>query len=92
MRNFVNRDCVLRVPEITPLQVKLARTALGLSLRDLGDATGLAPNTITRIELGRGGVHAANLARLRDVLERRGILFLPADETGEATIRLRRPG
>lgn len=80
------------MPEITPLQVKLARTALGMTLRDLGEATGLAPNTITRIELGRGGIHAANLARLRDVLERRGVMFLPADESGEATIRLRRGG
>lgn len=78
------------MPEITPLQVKLARTALGMTLRDLSEATGLAPNTITRIELGRGGIHAANLARLRDVLERRGIVFLPGDESGEATIRLRR--
>ncbi|MBI1198695.1 MAG: helix-turn-helix domain-containing protein [Phenylobacterium sp.] len=76
---------------ITPLQARLARAALGLSLRDLGAATGLAPNTITRFELGRGGVHAANLSRLQDVFEQRGVVFLPADEVGEATVRLRRP-
>jgi len=35
-------------------------------------------------------VHAANLARLRDVFEQRGVVFLPPDEVGEATVRLRR--
>lgn len=80
---------VLSQPPITPLQARLARAALGLSLRDLGEVTGLAPNTITRLELGRGGVHAANLARLRDVFEQRGVVFLPADEIGEATVRLK---
>jgi transcriptional regulator with XRE-family HTH domain len=78
------------MPAITPLQVRLARTALNLSLRDLADATGLSRNTITRFELGQGAVHAANLARLQDVFEKLGVVFLPADETGEATVRLRR--
>jgi len=73
---------------MTPLQARLARVALSLSLRDLADETGLSRNTITRFELGRGGVHAANLARLRDVFEQRGVVFLPADEVGEATVRL----
>ena len=71
------------------MQSRLARAALGLSLRDLGAATGLAPNTITRFELGKGGVHAANLGRLQDVFEQRGVVFLPADDVGEATVRLR---
>lgn len=77
---------------MTPLQARLARAALGLSLRDLGAATSLAPNTITRFELGKGGVHAANVARLQEVFEKKGVVFLPADEVGEATVRLRRPG
>lgn len=78
------------MPAISPLQAKLARAALGLSLRELADATALSRNTITRFELGHGDVHPANLARLRDVFEQRGIMFLPADELGEATVRLRR--
>lgn len=77
------------MPTITPLQARLARAALGLTLRDIGAASGLAPNTITRFELGRGGVHAANLARLQDVFEQHGVVFIPADEVGEPTIRLR---
>lgn len=76
---------------ITPLQARLARAALNLSLRDLAEASGLARNTITRVEFGQRAVHAANLARLQDVFEQRGVVFLPADEVGEATVRLRRP-
>ncbi|WP_421937622.1 helix-turn-helix domain-containing protein [Phenylobacterium sp.] len=75
---------------MTPLQARLARAALSLSLRDLAAVTGLSRNTITRFELGQGAVHAANLARLQDVFEQRGVVFLPADEVGEATVRLRR--
>lgn len=75
---------------MTPLQARLARAALSLSLRDLAEATGLSRNTITRFELGQGTVHAANLARLQDVFEQRGVVFVPADDIGEATVRLRR--
>ena len=81
---------VLGSPLITPLQARLARAALNLSLRDLAEATGLSPNTINRFELGRGSVHAASHARLQDVFEQRGVVFLAADEVGEATVRLRR--
>ncbi len=75
---------------ITPLQARLARAALNLSLRDLADLTGLSRNTITRFELGQGAVHSANTARLQDVFEQRGVVFIAADEVGEATVRLRR--
>ena len=43
---------------LTPLQVKLGRTAVGLGLRDLAKAAGVAPSTITRFENGRGGMHS----------------------------------
>jgi transcriptional regulator with XRE-family HTH domain len=75
---------------ITPLQVKLARAALGWSLRDLARAADISPTTVTRFELGRGGLHSTNLVRLQATLEGEGVLFVPADETGEATIRVRR--
>ena len=80
---------VLSAPLITPLQARLARAALNLSLREVAEATGLSPNTINRFELGRGAVHAASHARLQDVFEQRGVLFLAEDSLGEATVRLR---
>jgi hypothetical protein len=46
---------------------------------------------VNRFELGHGAVHAANLARLQDIFEQRGVPFLPADEVGEGMVRLRGP-
>jgi transcriptional regulator with XRE-family HTH domain len=81
---------VLSRPLITPLQARLARAALNFSLREVAEATGLSPNTINRFELARGAVHAASQARLQDVFEQRGVVFLAEDDVGEATVRLRR--
>ncbi|MEW6020062.1 MAG: helix-turn-helix transcriptional regulator [Pseudomonadota bacterium] len=78
-----------RVPSITPLQLRLARTALRLGIRELADAAGVSPTTVTRFESGRGGVHSGTLASLEAVLEKRGIVFVAADGTGGATIRLK---
>ncbi len=78
-----------RVPSITPLQLRLARTALRLGIRDVAEAAGVSPTTVTRFESGRGGVHSGTLTSLEAALEARGVVFLPADSTGSATIRLR---
>ena len=77
------------VPALTSLQVRLARCALGLSLRDLASAADVSPNTITRFELGKGGLQTASLARLQEVLEQRGVVFVAADASGSATVRLK---
>lgn len=78
------------MPAITPLQVKLARAALGWSLRDLASSADVSPTTVTRFELGHGGLQSGNLDRLQTTLEAHGIVFVAADEVGEATIRVRR--
>ena len=77
------------MPAVTSLQVRLARHALGLSLRDLAKVAELSPNTITRFELGKGGLQSASLARLQEVFEARGVVFVAADATGSATVRLK---
>ena len=74
---------------ITPLQLRLARFALGLGVRDLAALAEVSPTTITRYELERGDIHGAILERLQHKLEARGIVFVPADRIGSATIRLR---
>jgi transcriptional regulator with XRE-family HTH domain len=79
----------MRVPAITPLQLRLARTALKLGVRDLAQAAGVSPTTVTRFESGRGGVHSGTLASLEVALESRGVVFVVADGTGSATIRLK---
>lgn len=77
------------MPSITPLQLRLARTALRLGIRELAEAAGVSPTTVTRFESGRGGVHSGTLASLEAALEKQGIVFVAADETGGATIRLK---
>lgn len=75
---------------MTPLQLRLARTALRLGVRELAQVAGISPTTVTRFEAGRGGVHSGTLASLEAALEDRGIVFVPADQSGEATVRVRR--
>lgn len=75
---------------MTPLQLRMARAALKLGVRELAAAGGISPTTVTRFEAGRGGVNSGTLAKLEAALEERGIVFVTADDTGEATVRLRR--
>ena len=77
------------MPSITSLQLRLARTALRLGIRELADAAGVSPTTVTRYESGRGGVHSGTLSSLETTLEQRGVVFVAADDTGSATIRLK---
>lgn len=74
---------------LTPLQLKLARTALGLGVRDLAKAANVAPSTITRFEAGKGGMQMATLERVQTVLETGGIVFIERDGSGGAGVRLR---
>ena len=75
---------------MSPLQLRLARTALRLGVRELAQIAGVSPTTVTRFEAGRGGVHSGTLTSLEAAPEKRGIVFVPADESGEATVRVRR--
>jgi transcriptional regulator with XRE-family HTH domain len=75
---------------ITRLQVRMARAALGWSVRDLASKAGLSPNTVSRFENG-AGARVDTLGQIQDVLERAGIIFVAADETGGPGVRLREP-
>jgi transcriptional regulator with XRE-family HTH domain len=70
-------------------QVRMARAALGISVRELAERTGVADSTILRFETGRGGTLAANLSRIQTALEGAGIMFINADATGGPGVRLR---
>jgi transcriptional regulator with XRE-family HTH domain len=75
---------------ITRLQVRMARTALGWGVRDLARKAGLSPTTVTRFENG-AHTRVDTLGQIQDVLERAGIIFVPADEAGGPGVRLREP-
>lgn len=78
------------MPTITPMQIKLARTALGLGVRELAAKAGVAPSTIQRFESERGDMHTRTLDKVQQVFESGGIIFIPADAEGGPGIRLPR--
>lgn len=77
------------VPTITPLQLKLARTAVGLGVRELAEKASVAPSTVQRYESGRGGMQSRTLDKVQQTLEDAGVVFIPADAQGGPGVRLK---
>jgi transcriptional regulator with XRE-family HTH domain len=61
---------------ISGLQVKLARTALGWSVRELADRAAVNFNTVSRYENG-AGAHSRTVESLERTLVAAGIMFIP---------------
>ncbi|MBU3032396.1 helix-turn-helix domain-containing protein [Paracoccus marinaquae] len=61
---------------MTPEQVRMARAATGLGVRDLGEAAGVSFTSVSRFETGKSGLHHATAEAIRKALEARGIQFL----------------
>lgn len=66
-----------------PEQVRMARAALGLGVRELAEAAGVTAATITRFETAKGGIQLATAEALRAALEARGIHFI---ESGQVAV------
>lgn len=62
---------------MTPVQVRMARAALGMTAEELSREAGLSPEDVAQME--RGGGEGIASARLRATLEGAGIAFLDAD-------------
>lgn len=77
------------MPTLTPLQLKLARTAVGLGVRELAEKALVAPSTIQRFESGRGGMQARTLDKVQQTLEDAGVVFIAADVHGGVGVRMR---
>ena len=73
---------------LTPMQIRLARTALGLGVRELAAAAGISPSTVQRFESEIGGMQTRTLDRVQQVLEEGGIIFISADASGGPGVRL----
>ena len=73
----------------TPEQIRMARAAIGMSVRALAERSGVADSTIHRYETNRGGMQTTTLGRLRTALEDAGIIFIPADANGGPGVRLK---
>lgn len=74
---------------ISPAQIRMARAALGISVRVLADRAKVADSTIHRFEANKGGMQASTLDKLQVALEEQGVLFIPADAGGGPGLRLK---
>ena len=61
---------------MTPAQLRMARSALKIGVRDLAELADVTTATITRYENERGGLNQATESKLRIALEKAGIEFL----------------
>ncbi len=71
------------------LQLKMARVALGLSVRQAAEIANVSHETITRIEAARGDVKQSTIEKVRAALESAGVEFI-AENGGGLGVRLRK--
>lgn len=70
------------------VQLRMARTALKLGVREMAELTGVSHFTITSIEAGRA-VKPSTVAKVRAALEAAGIEFI-AENGGGPGVRIRK--
>ena len=66
---------------MTPEQLRMARAALQLGVRELAELADVTPNTISRIENGHDAM-ASTLEKIRTALENEGVQFIPENGGG----------
>ncbi|MQY44531.1 transcriptional regulator [Rhizobiales bacterium RZME27] len=73
-----------------PVQLRMARAALKLGVRELAEIAGVATATIMRFEKEHGGLNSATVKKLKGALEEAGLEFIPTNGGGPG-VRLREP-
>jgi transcriptional regulator with XRE-family HTH domain len=78
---------------IYPVQIRAARSLLGMSQEELADAASISVITIKRIEAAGTQMKgtAQTMARIQRALESQGIEFIDQDEKKGPGVRLKRP-
>lgn len=66
---------------MTPVQMKMARAAVGWGVRELAEAAGVTANTVTRIENG-ADAKQSTVDAIRRALESAGVEFIPRNGGG----------
>lgn len=69
-------------------QLRMARAALKIGVRELATLAGVTTATITRFENERGGLNQATSAKLKSALVEAGIIFIDQNGHGPG-VRLR---
>ena len=72
------------------LQLKMARTALGLTVRQAAELVGCSHETIVGIESERGSIKQSTIDKIRSALESAGVEFI-AENGGGPGVRLKKP-
>ncbi len=70
-----------------PSQLRMARAALRLKVRDIEKRTGVNKNTVSRYEAGKE-ILASALQRLEKMFRDEGIIFLDEEACAESDLRL----
>ena len=65
---------------MTPEQLRMARSALKLSVRKLGEMSGVSFVSISRFENEKSGLQLSSASAIRGALEARGVTFLNHDD------------
>jgi transcriptional regulator with XRE-family HTH domain len=76
---------------ITGDQIRMARAALRLGIRELAALAKVAPMTVSRLETGRSGGHAETIRKIERALEKAGIEFINGDSPGVRIKAKRKP-
>ena len=74
--------------KMQPIQCKMARTALGLGVRELAEAAKVSPDTIALFERGEP-LKERTVEAVQGALEAAGVEFIP-ENGGGAGVRLAR--
>ncbi|MEJ5018671.1 helix-turn-helix transcriptional regulator [Ochrobactrum vermis] len=75
---------------MTPLQCRLARTALGWGVRELAHTAHISTQTVSRFENGEE-LRSSTLEKIRGIFETAGIEFIEANDGKGVGIRLKKP-
>lgn len=71
---------------MTPSQLRMARAAVRLGVRELAGLAGVTPATVTRFETEKGGINMKSATSLQSALESLGVVFV-AKNGGPAGVR-----
>lgn len=74
---------------LTPEQLRMARAALKLGVREVAELAEVTPFTISRFETGKGGLQSGTMIKIQKALEAAGVEFIP-ENGGGAGVRLRK--
>ena len=78
-----------RPVQMAPVQIRMARAAVGWGVRELAEKAGVTASTVTRIENG-SDARQSTIAAIRAAFEAAGVVFI-ADNGGGPGVRLGKP-